>query len=355
MSASARGFASDNEAGVHRAVLDAIADANHGHAHSYGADEHTARLGELVHDHFGPDATAFPMLIGTGANVVALQALCQRWEAVICTDHAHVHVDEGGAPEHIGGLKLWTVPATDAKLTPALLDTEAWGFGTVHRAQPGAVSVTQSTELGTVYTADELGTLCDHAHGLGLRVHLDGARLANAAAHLDVPLRALTTDVGVDVVSFGGTKNGALLAEAVVVLDPGLVDAVAYLRKTSMQLASKQRFLSAQLVALLGDDLWRVNASHANAMAARLAAGAAAVPGVRLTQPTQANAVFAVLPAGAADRLRRRHHFYDWDRDTGEVRWMCAWDTTADDVDTFVADLAAAVTGGAVTAGAGGA
>jgi len=341
MNAPLRGFASDNEAGAHPAVLDALAAANHGHAHSYGADEHTARLGELVHDQFGPDATAFPVLIGTGANVVALQALCQRWEAVICTGNAHVHVDEGGAPEHVGGLKLWTVPSPDAKLTPALLDTEAWGFGTVHRAQPGAVSVTQSSELGTVYTPDELGALCDHAHGLGLRVHLDGARLANAAAHLGVPLRAITTLKPLSAAEELDLEREATGAEAVIVLDPALVDAVAYLRKTSMQLASKQRFLSAQLVALLTDGLWHRNAGHANAMAARLAEAVRDVPGVTLCRPVQANGVFVVLPRDVTDRLQSRHRFYTWNPATGEVRWMCSWDTTPEDVDAFAADVAA--------------
>lgn len=336
-------FASDNEAGAHPDVLAAVVAANAGSAPAYGGDELTERLTAAVHDHFGPAARAFPVVNGTGANVVALQALCRRWEAVVCTANAHVHHDEGGAPEHVGGLKLWPVEAPDAKLTPALLDRAAWGFGDVHRAQPGAVTLTQSTELGTVYGVDELGALCDHAHRLGLRVHVDGARLANAAAHLGVALREITTDVGVDIVSFGGTKNGALLAEAVVVLDPALADAVAFLRKTSLQLVSKQRFVSAQLLALLEGDRWRRNAAHANAMAARLGAAAATVPGVRIVRPVTANAVFAVLPAGAADGLRRRHRFYDWDRETGEVRWMCAWDTTPEDVDGFVTDLRDAV------------
>jgi threonine aldolase len=266
--------------------------------------------------------------------------MAPRWGAVVCTATAHINADEGGAPEHVGGLKLWPIATPDGKLTPQLVDQQAWGFGDVHRAQPAILSVTQSTELGTRYTTDELGELVEHAHRLGLGVHVDGARLANAAAGLGVPLAALTADVGVDLVSFGGTKNGAMMAEAVVVLDPQRVPAVDFLRKTSMQLASKMRFVSAQLLALLREDLWLRNARHANAMAALLADRVAVLPGVRITQQVQANAVFAILPAEPAQRLQRRFRFYTWDQSTGEVRWMCSWDTTPADVDAFVAALA---------------
>ena len=244
------------------------------------------------------------------------------------------------SPEQMAGLKLWPVPTPDGKLTPALVDTMAIDFGFVHRAQPAVVTLAQSTELGTVYSVDELAALVDHAHGLGLRVLMDGARLANAAAGLGVPLRAITTDVGIDALSFGGTKNGAMLSEAVIVLDPDAAPGVAYLRKSSMQLASKMRFVSAQLLALLTDDLWQRNAQHANAMARRLANAVSAIDGVRLTQPVQANAVFAVLPSGAAERLQQRFRFYTWNQATGEVRWMCSWDTTDEDVAGFAAAIA---------------
>ena len=330
-----RGFASDNYAGVHPEILAAIADCNPGHQPGYGDDEVTAALRDRVRDLFGEQADVFPVFNGTGANVTALQAMCRPWEAVVCTQSAHVHVDEGGAPEKVAGLKLWTVPTPDGKLTPALLDEQAWGFGDVHRAQPRVVTITQSTELGTVYSVDEVAAIADHAHSLGMYVHLDGARISNAAAALGVPFRAFTTDVGVDAVSFGATKNGAMGAEAIITLRPELAAAVPFVRKSAMQLGSKMRFISAQLLALMTDDLWLRTATHANAMAARLDASVRAIPGVHVVRPVQANAVFAILPADVTERLQRRFRFYTWDQATGEVRWMCSWDTTEQDVDDF--------------------
>ena len=330
-----RGFASDNYAGIHPEVLEAIDRVNIGHQVAYGDDDVTAGLSEAMHAHFGSRAEVFPVFNGTGANVVALQALTKRWESVICAASAHVNVDEGGAPEHGAGLKLWTIPTPEGKLTPELIDTQAWGFGDVHRAQPGAVTITQSTELGTVYTIDEIRAIADHAHALGMGVHLDGARIANAAAFLGTGFREFTLDAGVDVVSFGGTKNGAMLGEAIVVLDPDRAPGVDFLRKTSMQLASKMRFVSAQLLALLSGDLWLRNAAHANAMATLLASRIAAIEGVTVMRPVQANAVFATLPADVTMRLQERFRFYTWDQATGEVRWMCSWDTTAGDVTMF--------------------
>ena len=257
-----RGFASDNYSGVHPEVLAAIAEANGGHQVAYGEDVYTARLQEVVAQHFGKDATAWPMFNGTGANVVGLQAMLPRWGAVICADTAHIHVDEGGAPEKSAGIKLLPVATDDGKLTPELIAAEAWGWGDEHRAQPLVVYLTQSTELGTVYTPDEVKAITDYAHEHGMRVYMDGARIANAAASLGLPLRAFTTDVGVDVLSLGGTKNGALLAEAVVVLDPDAADGLVYLRKNQMQLASKMRFISAQLLALFDGDLYPVSYTH---------------------------------------------------------------------------------------------
>lgn len=333
-----RDFASDNYAGAHPQVLAALVAANGGHQTSYGADAWTARLQEVVRGHFGEQAEAFPVFNGTGANVLSLQAVLPPWGAVICSSDAHINTDENGAPERVAGLKLLPVPTPDGKLTPELVDREAWGFGDEHRAQPGVVSLTESTEVGTVYTPDEIRAIADHAHELGLRVHVDGARLANAAAALGVPLRALTTDAGVDVVSLGGTKNGLLFAEAVVLLgtegSSDLARGLTYLRKMDMQLASKMRFLSAQLVALFEGDLWLRSAAHANAMAARLADGLVAC-GVELLHPAQANGVFARLERGVADELRRRWRFYDWTH--GTVRLMCAFDTTEQDVDDFIA------------------
>lgn len=336
-----RGFASDNYSGIHPEVLTAIADVNSGHQAAYGDDDVTASLAVIVQHFFGEQAQVFPVFNGTGANVTALSAMCARWEAVICASGAHIHNDEGGAPEKVGGLKLWTIPTPDGKLTPELIDREAHGFGFVHRAQPRVVSITQSTELGTVYTVDELRHLVSHAHSLGLLVHMDGARLANAAASLGKDFSSFTTDVGIDAVSFGGTKNGAMGAEAVITLRPELAAAIPFVRKSDMQLASKMRFISAQLIALLTDDLWLRNAGHSNAMAQRLSAGVRAIDGIVVTQPTQANAVFAVLPRPVIARLQETFRFYVWDESTGEVRWMCSWDTTEDEVDRFVASIAA--------------
>ncbi|MDP9026280.1 MAG: beta-eliminating lyase-related protein, partial [Actinomycetota bacterium] len=267
---NARAFASDNYAGVHPEVITAIADANGGHQISYGEDVYTERLHDVMRTEFGPRAEVFPVFNGTGANVVALTSLIPRWGAVVATSTAHIHTDEGGAPEKMAGLKLYTVPTPDGKLTPELIATEAWGWGDEHRAQPLAVSITQTTELGTLYTPEEVRAIADWAHANGMALHMDGARIWNAAAALGVPFRSFTTDAGVDILSFGGTKNGLLGAEAVVVLNPERVDGMVFLRKTNMQLASKMRFMSAQLLALFSTGLGVRSAGHANAMAARL-------------------------------------------------------------------------------------
>jgi len=345
-----RGFASDNYAGVHPEILAAIAEANGGHQIAYGEDVYTARLGEVIKEHFGERAEVFPVFNGTGANVTALTSMLPRWGAVVSAKTAHINTDEGGAPERISGLKLLTVETPDGKLTPELIDLEAWGWGDEHRAQPLAISITQTTELGTLYTPDEIRAITDHAHSLGMTVHMDGARISNAAAALGVPLREFTTDAGVDVLSFGGTKNGVLYGEAIVVLNPDAVEGLLFLRKLNMQLASKMRFVSAQLLALLDDDLYLRSAGHANAMAARLRGSLEAgistgsITGLLFTRPTQANAVFAILPPGVADELRRDFRFYDWDPATREVRWMTSFDTTEADIDAFVAAITAKLT-----------
>jgi threonine aldolase len=336
-----RSFASDNYAGAHPEVIAAIVDANGGHQIAYGEDVYTARLQEVMREHFGPQAETFPVFNGTGANVTALTSVLPRWGAVIATSTAHIHTDENAAPERVSGLKLLTVPTPDGKLTPDLIATEAWGWGDEHRAQPLAVSITQTTELGTLYTVEEVRAIADYAHERGMVLHMDGARVSNAAAALGVGFREFTTDAGVDILSFGGTKNGLLYGEAIVVLNPAVSDGLIFLRKLNMQLASKMRFVSAQLIALLSDDLWLRSASHANAMATRLrgALEAADLPGLGFSQATQANAVFATLPGGVADRLRANYRFYDWDAAAGEVRWMTAFDTTEDDIDRFVARI----------------
>jgi threonine aldolase len=336
-----RNFASDNYAAALPEALEAIAAANHGPAVSYGADEWTARLQDRVREHFGPDATAFPVFNGTGANVTGLRAMLKPWQGVICAEGAHLNVDEGAAPEVLGGIKLLTVPTPDGKLTPELAGRRMVRIGDEHASQPGVVSVTQSTELGTLYTPAELTAIGEFAHAHDMLFHIDGSRLANAAASLDVPLRAITTDVGADLFSFGGTKIGLVLGEAVIVLRQDLADPLRYLRKQSMQLASKMRYVSAQLLALFEGDVWRRAAGHANAMAARLAAGVGET--LEITQAVEANGVFAILPPGAAERLQEDFHFYFWDEHTREVRWMCAWDTREEDVDAFAEAIAEVV------------
>ena len=351
MTSNKRGFASDNYAGVHPAVMDAMAAINHGHEVAYGEDSVTAKFDELVRDLFGPKAVGFPVFNGTGANVVALQAATKRWEAVICASSAHIHVDEGGAPEKMAGLKLWTVPTSTGKLTAELVASQIFDMGVVHRAQPGVVSITQTTEMGTLYQLDEIREIADVAHQHGLLLHLDGARISNAAAALGMTFKQFTTDAGVDLVSLGGTKIGALAAEAVIVTDAStargreLAEAMPFLRKTSMQLASKMRFMSAQLIALFENqaELAINNALHANAMASRLYEGvvriAASHPEISVENPAEANAVFPVLPAWLTERLQGAYRFYVWNQETGQVRWMCAWDTTVEDVDGLLAKL----------------
>jgi len=343
-----RGFASDNYAGVHPSVMAALSDANGGHQVAYGDDVYTERLRDWVRATFGAQAEVFPVFNGTGANVVALQAMMKRWEAVICATSAHVLVDEGGAPERTGGFKLHPVATEDGKLTPALIDEQAFGFGDQHRAQPAAVTITQSTELGTVYTPAEVQAITQHCHAKGMRVHMDGARMSNAAAALGCTFREFTTDAGVDVLSLGGTKIGAMGAEAIVVLNPSAVEGLPFLRKGGMQLASKMRFVSAQLLALFEGDVWLQNARQANAMAARLRDAVAQIPGVQISRSVDANAVFAVLPKDVTARLQEKFRFYTWNEMTGEVRWMASWDTTESDIDAFAAAIAAELVAAAV-------
>jgi threonine aldolase len=338
-----KSFASDNYAGAHPNVMAAIQEANDGHAAAYGADPWTEMARQILKGHFGQHAEPLLVFNGSGANLVCLRLACRPWAtAAICAAGAHVNVDEGGAPEQVGAIKLLAVPTADGKLTPDLVATQLTRLGDEHAVQPSAVTVTQSTELGTRYTPTEIATLADAAHQRGLRLHVDGARLANAAAGLNADLKAITTDVGVDLLSLGGTKNGMILGEAVVVLDPALAEGARYVRKQTLQLASKGRFLAAQFVAMFEGDLWRRNAAHANAMATRLAERLRRVPGITITQRVEANGVFAIIPRAAADTVRPHWPFYTWDETTGEVRLMCSWDTTADEVDEFAQALAQA-------------
>ena len=334
-----RSFASDNNAGAHPEVLAAIARANTGHVKAYGDDPYTAAAVQRFRAELGEQAEVFFVFGGTGANVTGLQALLRSHEAVICSEFSHIHVDECGAAEKFIGSKLLTVQPSDGKLTPALVATRLRGIGDQHHVQPRVVSITQATEYGTVYTAGEIAALAEQAHAGGMFLHVDGARIANAAAALGVPLRAFITDAGVDVLSFGGTKNGILGGEAVVFLDPALARETRFVRKQAMQLPSKMRFVAAQFEALLTDGLWLRSAAHANAMAGRLADGVRQVPGVTVTQRVEANAVFAILPREWIAPLQAEFFFYVWDEGRSEVRWMASFDTTEDDVDRFVAAL----------------
>ena len=335
-------FGSDNHAGAHPAVLEAIGRANVGHMPAYGADPWTDQAVALLRRELGDHVEAFLAFNGTGANVMGLQSLLRPWEHVICTSTAHVNVDETGAPERMLGSKLFDLPTPDGKLTPAIAEAGRFGEHDVHHTQARVVLISQTTELGTLYTPDEIRALADWAHERDLFLYMDGARIGNAAAALGTSLRAITTDAGVDVLSFGGTKNGAISAEAVCVLNPALAGRAAdlpFIRKSMTQLMSKMRFSACQFVALLEDGLWRANAEHANAMAQRLAQAVQDIPGVQLTQPVQANGVFAQIPAAAIAPLSDRWHFYTWDATRNEVRWMCAWNTAPEDVDAFAADI----------------
>ena len=340
-----RGFASDNYAGVHPEIMSAMLEVNEGHEIAYGDDAVTARLNAVFAEEFGAQATVYPVFNGTGANVTALQACLERWQAVICADTAHFFFNDTATTEKMAGIKLWTVPTPDGKLTPGLIESQMFDIGFVHRAQVGAVSIAQTTELGTLYSVEEVKAIAATCQKFGLKLHMDGARLSNAAAALGVEFREFTTDAGVDILSFGGTKIGALAAEAVVVLNSSLDAALPFLRKTSMQLPSKMRFVSAQLLALFDKSLWKRSASHANAMAARLHAGIEAL-GVEIPNPTEANAVFPILAPTVTAALQEKFRFYVWNQATGQVRLMCAWDTTEDDVDRLIAELGALVNRG---------
>ena len=331
-----RAFASDNWAPVHPAVMAAIERVNVGHEYAYGADPYTADAIERLKAAFGEMAEPYFVFNGTGANVLALDSCLKSYETVICADVAHIVVDECGAVERLVGARLTTVPSPDGKLTVAGMLSRVEGRGQPHKVQPRAVSITQATEYGTVYTPAEVRALADAAHQAELYLHMDGARLANAAASLGVSLGETTVACGVDVVSFGGTKNGALGAEAVIFFNPVLAREFEFRRKQGMQLASKMRYAAAQFSALLTDELWRRNAEHANAMACRLGAGLGGVPGMTLTQPVEANAVFVTVPPHAVDALQRGGEFYVWDERRTELRLICSFDTTPSDVDAFI-------------------
>jgi threonine aldolase len=342
--AARKSFGSDNHAGTHPAVMRAIVEANAGDAIAYGADPWTERAVGEIRRQSGAQGEVYLVLNGSGANVLGLALLLGRHEAVICAESAHINTDECGASERILGTKLLTVPAPGGKITPDLIASRLAGRGDEHFAQPGVVAITQSTEFGTCYTLDELRAVKDFCAANGLRVFLDGARLANAAAYLGCTLGDLASTA--DVLSFGGTKNGAMGVEAVIVMQAADAVTAPYLRKQHMQLSSKMRFLGAQFNALLADDLWLANAAHANAMAARLASGLTGIPGVEVVYPVQADAVFARLDPGHIAELQRDWIFHVWDESASIVRWMTAFDTQESDVDAFLSAIDA--TAGAV-------
>jgi threonine aldolase len=334
-----KSFGSDNHTGVHPAVMEAIIEANVGDAVAYGGDLWTERATESLKRLFGAQGEVYLVFNGSGANVLGLGLLLGRHEAVICAESAHINTDECGASEKILGTKLLTVAAPDGKLTPELIETRLAGRGDEHFAQPGVVAITQSTEYGTCYSLAELAKIHDFCQANDLRVFIDGARLANAAATLGCSLAELAAQA--DVLSFGGTKNGAMGVEAVVVMGKADGANARYLRKQHMQLSSKMRFLAAQFLALIEDDLWRQNATHANAMASRLADGLAAIPGVDIVYPVEADAVFARLDAKHIAELQREWLFHVWDEPGSIVRWMTSFNTQAADVDAFLASIAA--------------
>jgi threonine aldolase len=327
-----RGFASDNNAGVHPRVLDALRAANEGHVVAYGDDIYTAAAVGKFREQFGERAEVFFVFGGTGANVLALSALTRPHQAVVCAETAHINVDECGAPERFAGCKLIALATPDGKLRPEQIEPLLARAGDQHHVQPRVVSVSQATELGTVYTVEELTRLAEFAHARGMLLHVDGARVANAAAHLSVSLRELTTEAGADVLSFGGTKNGMMYGEAVVFFDPRVAADFKFVRKQGAQLPSKMRFIAAQFTALLTEDLWLQTATHANRMAQLLAAELRRIPQVGITQPVESNAVFALLPRLSVARIQERFFFYVWNEQTSEVRLMCSFDTTEDDV-----------------------
>ena len=333
---SKRNFASDNNAGIHPQVIEAIAAANDGHVVAYGDDPYTARAIKLFQKHFGRDVAVHFVFGGTGANVLGLKAITKPYEAIICAETAHVNVDECGAPENFTGCKLLTVSTPDGKLRVEQIKSLLHGIGVEHHVQPRVISVSQATEMGTVYTKKELKTLADFAHDHNLLLHVDGARLANAAVSLKANLKEITADAGVDVLSFGGTKNGMMYGEAVIFFNKAFGGDFKYIRKQGMHLPSKMRYISAQFEALLSGDLWRRSAAHSNRMAQMLGSELAKIPQLQLTQPVEANGVFAVIPGKYVPLLQKKYFFYVWNEEISEVRLMASFDTTEEDVRDFV-------------------
>lgn len=333
---SIRGFGSDNFSGVLPEVFNALKEASYGHQHSYGEDKYTAKAVQDFKKIFGESIDVYFVYNGTGANIVSLSAFARSYNAVICAETAHINVDECGAIQKQAGCKLLTVPTFDGKLNVGLIQNHMHGFDDQHHSQPNIISLTQCTELGTVYTPEELKEICDFAHANGLFVHIDGARLANAIAYLQCDPTDITTKVGIDVLSFGGTKNGMMFGEAVIFFNTSVCRNVKYIRKQAMQLHSKSRFIAAQFSTLLKDGLWLKTAAHANRMAQKLANEAALISGIKITQKVEANEIFAIIPRSKIAELQEECFFYVWDENASEIRWVCSFDTTESDVIEFV-------------------
>jgi threonine aldolase len=331
-----RGFASDNNAGIHPDVLKEIVSSNSGHVVGYGSDLYTEKAKEIFRNQFGVDTETFFVFTGTAANVLSLTAITRSWNSVITASTAHLEQDECGAPEKFTGCKVLTVDTPDGKITVDLIGRHMHGFDFEHHSQPKVISVTQSTEMGTVYSVNEIKKLSEFAHSNGMLLHMDGARIANAAVSLNLPFRAFTSDAGVDVLSFGGTKNGMMFGEAILFLKPGLSDGFKYIRKQGMQLASKMRFISAQYNAYFTNELWKSCASHSNSMALKLAEKLSGFNEVTITQPVQSNGVFVIMPHDLAERMRKHYFFYPWDEHRSEYRLMASWDTKEEDIDGFI-------------------
>jgi threonine aldolase len=331
-----RGFASDNNAGAHPEVLKELGLINAGHEIGYGGDRYTQEARELFKQYLGTDAEVYFVFTGTAANVLGITSVTRSWNSVVTACTAHLNTDECGAPEKYTGCKVLTVDTPDGKITVDMIEKHMHGFDFEHHAQPKVISITQSTEMGTVYTVEEIKAIAGFAHSKGLLLHMDGARLANAAVSLGLPFKAFTTDAGVDVLSFGGTKNGLMAGEAICFLKPGMADDFKYIRKQGMQLASKMRFISAQFIAYFRNDLWKECASHSNAMAAILADKLKGIKDIHITQKVQSNGIFVIIPHDVAERVRKEYFFYPWDESKSEYRLMCSWDTTEEDIDDFV-------------------
>ena len=336
-----KSFASDNYSGVHPTILKALIEANQDHASSYGNDLYTQKAEAVFRSIFGQDTEVLFVFNGTGANVVSLQCAVQSFDLILCAETSHIHSDECGAPIKATGAMLRPIVTPDGKLTPELIEPYLKGFGNMHNVQPRVISISQTTELGTVYQIEELKRLCNFAHAHGLVVHLDGARISNAVAALGVDVKACTVDCGVDIMSFGGTKNGLLMGEAILIFNPALSVNAQFIRKQTTQLFSKMRFISAQFVALFEQDLWLTMAHHANRMAQMLASEIKKLPFVTLTQAVEANALFVKLPAAMVEPLQKEFPFYLWDEKKVEARWMCSYDTTEEEIHLFVKRLKA--------------